>query len=100
MSNVIPTILAFGIPGGYEWVIILVIALLLFGRRLPEVGRSLGRGIVEFKRGIKGISDEIEEESSQPTKRELPRESAQGSIPDKKKDENPYVYAEGEAKSE
>ncbi len=57
-------LLAFGLPGGYEWIVLLVLGLLIFGRRLPEVGRSLGRGIVEFKRGIKGIDDEIEDESS------------------------------------
>lgn len=40
-------------------IVILVIALLVFGHRLPEVGRSLGRGIVEFKKGLKGIDDEV-----------------------------------------
>jgi sec-independent protein translocase protein TatA len=58
--------LAFGLPHGSEWIIILVIGLLLFGRRLPEVGRSIGKSIVEFKRGIKGINDEIETESGKP----------------------------------
>ncbi|HUB27133.1 MAG TPA: twin-arginine translocase TatA/TatE family subunit [Tepidisphaeraceae bacterium] len=43
-----------------NWVIILIVGLLLFGRRLPEVGRSLGKGIVEFKKGLNGIEDEIE----------------------------------------
>ncbi len=57
-------LLGFGFPGGYEWIILLVLGLLIFGRLLPEVGRSLGKGIVEFKRGIKGIEDEIEDESS------------------------------------
>jgi len=46
--------------GTTEIIIILVIALLLFGRRLPEVGRSLGKGIVEFKKGLKGVEDEID----------------------------------------
>ncbi len=61
--------LAFGMPGGPEWIVLLVLGLLIFGRRLPEVGRSLGRGIVEFKRGIKGIDDEIEDVSSKPAER-------------------------------
>jgi sec-independent protein translocase protein TatA len=42
-----------------ELLIIGVIAVLLFGKRLPEVGRSLGKGIVEFKKGIRGVEDEI-----------------------------------------
>ncbi len=50
--------------GGWEMIIILLIALLLFGRRLPEVGKSLGKGIVEFKKGLKGIEEDIETQSS------------------------------------
>lgn len=42
-------------PGGLEWLIILIVALLIFGKRLPEVMKSLGRGIVEFKKGVKGV---------------------------------------------
>ena len=58
-------LIAFGFaPGPMEMLIILIIAVLLFGRRLPEVGRSLGKGIVEFKKGIRGIEDEIESASS------------------------------------
>lgn len=49
-----------GMPGPMEMLIIGAIAVLLFGKRLPEVGRSLGRGIVEFKKGIHGIEDEID----------------------------------------
>jgi len=36
------------------------IGLLLFGKRLPEVGRGLGKSIVEFKKGLAGIEDEID----------------------------------------
>jgi len=53
-----------GAPGPMEMMIILVIAVLLFGKRLPEVGRSLGKGLVEFKKGVRGIEDEIESASS------------------------------------
>ncbi|UYV11958.1 MAG: twin-arginine translocase TatA/TatE family subunit [Phycisphaera sp.] len=49
---------------------ILIVAVLLFGRRLPDVGRNVGRSIIEFKRGVKGITDEIEEESRKPDARE------------------------------
>ena len=62
------TTLAFWMPGPMEMVIILIVGLLLFGRRLPEVGRSLGKSIVEFKKGVKGIEDEIEEASAEPRK--------------------------------
>lgn len=61
------TTLAIWHPGPMEMVVLLLIALLLFGRRLPEVGKSLGKGIVEFRRGLKGVTDEIEEESSKPS---------------------------------
>ena len=54
----------FGMPGGVEWIIILVIALLIFGKRLPEVMRSMGKGIVEFKKGVKGVEDDVEEVSN------------------------------------
>ncbi len=47
-------------PGPMEMLIIGIIAVLLFGKRLPEVGRSLGKGLVEFKKGIRGIEDEVD----------------------------------------
>lgn len=40
--------------------VILIIGILFFGKRLPEMGRSLGKGIVEFKKGLKGLEDEFE----------------------------------------
>jgi sec-independent protein translocase protein TatA len=36
-----------------------LIALLLFGKRLPEVMRSLGKGITEFKKGMSGLEEEM-----------------------------------------
>ena len=53
--------LAIGMPGLTEWIIIGALGLLIFGKRLPEVGRSLGKGIVEFKKGLKGIDEDIEQ---------------------------------------
>ena len=51
----------FGMPGGIEWIVILIVALLIFGKRLPEVMRSMGKGIVEFKKGVKGVEDDVED---------------------------------------
>jgi len=49
----------FGV-GQYELLIVAGVALLLFGHRLPSVMRSLGRGVVEFKKGVAGIEDDIQ----------------------------------------
>jgi sec-independent protein translocase protein TatA len=46
--------------GPWEIILILLVALLLFGRRLPEVARSLGRSLIEFKKGMRETKDEIE----------------------------------------
>ena len=51
----------FGMPGGIEWIVILIVALLIFGKRLPEVMKNMGRGIVEFKKGVKGVEDDVED---------------------------------------
>jgi sec-independent protein translocase protein TatA len=53
--------------GPPEMIVVGVIAVLLFGKRLPEVGRSLGKGIVEFKKGIRGIEDEFMSSTSTPS---------------------------------
>ncbi len=59
------TLYAFlGSIGAQEMIILLVIGVLLFGRKLPEVGRYLGKGIVEFKKGIKGLEDDLDTTAS------------------------------------
>ncbi|MCX7392372.1 MAG: twin-arginine translocase TatA/TatE family subunit [Planctomycetota bacterium] len=52
------TLLGFMGIGTMELMIVAGVILLLFGNRLPKVMRSLGQGIVEFKRGVQGIEDE------------------------------------------
>lgn len=64
----------FGLPGGMEYVVIGLIALLLFGNRLPGVARSLGQAFHEFKAGLAGKespnSDAASEEKTDSSKKE------------------------------
>ena len=54
-------ILAFGMPGGWELVIIVLVVILLFGaKKIPELAKGLGKGIREFKDASKEIKDEID----------------------------------------
>jgi len=61
----------FSMPGGWEWIIILIVALLIFGKRLPDVMKSVGRGIVEFKKGVKGVEEEVESASSKNVQKKI-----------------------------
>lgn len=48
--------------GWGEMIVVLLIAMVLFGaKRLPEIGKSLGRGIREFKSGVKDLGDDVRE---------------------------------------
>lgn len=69
--------LAIGMPGPFEWIIIAGLGLLIFGKRLPEVGRSLGKGIVEFKRGLKSVEDDVSmvDDTHHDEQRKLPHET-------------------------
>ncbi|MBD0402376.1 MULTISPECIES: twin-arginine translocase TatA/TatE family subunit [unclassified Flammeovirga] len=65
------SVLLFGMPGGFEWVIIGLVVLLLFGaKRIPELARGIGSGIREFKDAKNQISDEIEKGIKEEDKKE------------------------------
>jgi sec-independent protein translocase protein TatA len=56
-----------GSLGPQEIILILVGALILFGaKRLPELGKSLGQGMREFRRSLSGVAEEPEKEESRP----------------------------------
>ena len=57
----VPLAFFTGMPGPMEMFVIAFIILLLFGNRLPSVMRSMGKGIVEFKKGVKGIEEDVED---------------------------------------
>ena len=60
------SILLFGIPSGWELIIIAIVILLLFGaKRIPELARGLGKGIREFKDATKEIKNELEESNKE-----------------------------------
>ena len=54
----------FGAWGPMHWLIVAAIVFLLFGNRLPSVMRSLGEGVVEFKKGLQGIEDDVKKSGS------------------------------------
>jgi sec-independent protein translocase protein TatA len=76
----------FGNLNPMEMMVVFGIAVLLFGKRLPEVGRTLGKGIVEFKKGIRGLEEEFRFEekpsySYRPEPTYTPSDAAESSVP-------------------
>jgi sec-independent protein translocase protein TatA len=47
-------------------ILVLVVGIVLFGKRLPEVGKSLGKTLMEFKKGMKGLEDDIDVSTAPP----------------------------------
>ncbi len=76
-------LIAFGMPSGWEWIIILIVALLIFGKKLPDVARGLGKSLTQFKKGLHEVEDEVEQ-----TKKEIDSntDNAAGSKDSKKTD--------------
>ena len=54
-------------PGHWQILIVLLVVLLLFGNRLPQLARSLGMSLTEFKKGIKEIDEKPADENKDPT---------------------------------
>jgi len=60
-------------PGAGEIILVLLLALLLFGgKKLPGLARSLGQSLLEFKKGLKGAMDDLNKAGEEPPKEEKP----------------------------
>jgi len=65
MQSLLNILLFLSMPGGTEWIIILVIVLLLFGgRKIPELMKGIGKGVRGFKDGLKEIETDINSEET------------------------------------
>jgi sec-independent protein translocase protein TatA len=81
--------------GFQELVIILVIVLLLFGRRFPEAMRSIGKGIIELKKGLHGVEEDI----NKPVEAESEKQSVADEKPDERVAEAPEESESSDAKA-
>ena len=59
--NTLP--LALSMPGPFELILLTGLGLLFFGKRLPDVGRSIGQTIVQFKKGLSDVESEVKKPS-------------------------------------
>ena len=48
-------------PGGWEWIVIGIIVFIVFGKRLPNTMKTLGKSFANFRQGFKGVEKEIKE---------------------------------------
>ena len=85
LDSSLQPVLALGMPGPWEWIVIGVLGVIIFGKRLPSVGRSLGQGIVEFKKGLKGVEDEMDDVVRTTKELDAPRKGSTISTPESTK---------------
>ncbi len=84
-----------GMPGGFEWILIILVVLLLFGaKRIPELARGLGQGIQEFRKASDDIKKEIDKgkddfnESTQYKEPAQKKEPAEEKVNNKESEKN------------
>lgn len=75
------------LPGPMEMVIVGMVVLLLFGNRLPSVMRSLGVGITEFKKGIRGEGEDDDDRRLEERRRDERRLETPRSVREEEREE-------------
>jgi sec-independent protein translocase protein TatA len=48
-------------PGGWEWIVIGIIAFIIFGKKLPNTMKSFGKAFANFRQGLNGVEEEIKD---------------------------------------
>ena len=60
--SILNSIFLLSMPGGSEWILIIIVVLLMFGgKKIPELMRGVGRGMREFNDAKNNVKSEIEE---------------------------------------
>lgn len=48
-------------PGGWEWIIIGIIVFIIFGKKLPNTMKTVGKTFANFRHGLKGVEEEVKD---------------------------------------
>ena len=73
LRTMLSSVLLLSMPGGTEWIIIVIAVLVLFGgRKIPEFMRGIGRGIREFNDAKSNVKKEIEDGINEKDKSQVP----------------------------
>jgi sec-independent protein translocase protein TatA len=81
LQSVYNNLLLISMPGGTEWILIILAVLILFGgRKIPEFMRGLGRGIREFNDAKTNVRKEIEEGMNDKDSRDATREKSSSTV--------------------
>jgi sec-independent protein translocase protein TatA len=77
LSTFLNTYFLFSMPGGSEWILILLVVLLFFGgKKIPDLMKGIGRGVREFNDAKTNVKNEIEEGMKEKDTKEKEREAA------------------------
>ena len=81
LQSIDNTLLMISMPGGTEWILIILAVLILFGgRKIPEFMRGLGKGIREFNDAKSNVKKEIEEGMNERDVKETSRDKASTTV--------------------